>query len=527
MKLILYNNFSESNRVDKTISKIIELEGSLLEATSLVNPSIKIFFNPEGFNGYVVEDNTQYIVFNGLKITWDSFIYNYVLSANYAYIPLFNRYYVINDIISVRLNVWQIRLSVDVLMSYKNQIRNLYAFINRNEFIYNKYIKDDMVSYYYDKEVIEYIPEKGDKVNKTFSTEQTVISNNIVLNVINEDIEINFDDVTSPDTSLPDVSAPTTGDSMTSISYATYSTMITRLAKRLQQDDSLAGFIISLMVFPFAVDTTGSDIYLKLGDKTLTETSSGSQDEVQVAKLATQTAKYYVIADFTVSGDSFLDFEPYSQYELYLPYIGWLSISADNILNNRIIVYYVVNYATGSSQVTVYDITNKKILYTGGCQLGVKLGINTTTQREVNDNRTSNGISLGVGLLTSAVSIIAGAVTYNPVAIAGGVITAGSNVAKFVQNNNTNYLRASGSVNSGQAGLYLPQDVRIRKTVMKPRNYDDEYAKLFGKPLNEYRKLEGLQGFTTVGNIHLENIGSATNQEIIELDTLLKSGIIL
>lgn len=526
MKLILYNNYSESNKVDKIISKIIELEGSLLEATSLVNPSIKIFFNPEGFNGYVVEDNMQYIIYNGIKITWDSFIYDYVLSANYAYIPLFNRYYVITDIISVRTNIWQIRLSVDVLMSYKKQIRNLYAFVNRNEFIYNKYIKDDMVTYYYDKEVIEYIPEKGDKVNKTFNTDILVLNNNIVLNVINEDIQLNLDTITSPDDSLPDVSAPTTGDSMTSISYATYSTMITRLSKRVQKNADLAGFIISLMVFPFTVDTTGSDIYLKLGNTTLTETTSGANDDVQVVNLATQTSKYYVIADFTVSGDSFLDYEPYTQYELYLPYIGWISMSADNILNNRIIVYYVVNYATGTSQVTVYDTTNKKILYTGGCQLGVKLGINTTNQREVNDNRTSNGISLGVGLLASAVSIIAG-VFGNPVAVAGGVLSAGSTIAKFVQNENTNYLRASGSVNSGQAGLYLPQDVRIRKTVMKPKNYDAEYAKLFGKPLNEYRKLEGLQGFTTVGNIHLENLGSATNQEIIELDTLLKSGIIL
>lgn len=108
MKLILYNNFSESNKVDKNISKVIELEGSLLEATSLVNPSIKIFFNPEGFNSYVVEDNEQYIIFNGLKITWDSFIYDYVLASNYAYIPEFNRYYFINDIISVKKNIWQL-----------------------------------------------------------------------------------------------------------------------------------------------------------------------------------------------------------------------------------------------------------------------------------------------------------------------------------------------------------------------------------------------------------------------------------
>ena len=130
-------------------------------------------------------------------------------------------------------------------------------------------------------------------------------------------------------------------------------------------------------------------------------------------------------------------------------------------------------------------------------------------------------------MLTSAVSIIAGAATYNPVAVAGGVISGGSTIAKFVQNENTNYLRASGSVNSGQSGIYLPQDVKIRKTIMKPKNYNDDYAKLFGKPLNEYRKLSTVHGFTTVGNLHLENIGSATRNEHDQLKALLEDGIIL
>ena len=100
-------------------------------------------------------------------------------------------------------------------------------------------------------------------------------------------------------------------------------------------------------------------------------------------------------------------------------------------------------------------------------------------------------------------------------------------VAKYVQNENTNYQRASGSVSSGQSGLYLPQDVKIRVTRLKPKNYNADYAKLYGKPLNEYRKLSTLHGFTTVGNIHLDNIGSATRNEHDQLKTLLELGIIL
>ena len=155
MKLTLYNNFSENNKLDKTISKIVELEGSLLDSTSIINPIITIFFKPEDYEGYVVDDNKIYITFNGLKITWDSFIYDYVLSANYAKIDEFNRYYFISDIVSVRTNLWRLSLNCDVLMSYKKPLLELNALIARNEFTYNDLIEDNLVNFKYDKNVIE------------------------------------------------------------------------------------------------------------------------------------------------------------------------------------------------------------------------------------------------------------------------------------------------------------------------------------------------------------------------------------
>ena len=532
MKIILYNNHSENNKLNKTIVKIVELQGYLREQTSLVNPQIMIEFHPDQFEGYVKDDNQVYVVHNGIKITWDTFINNYVLSANYVYIPDFNRYYFINDITSVRQNLWRLSLHVDVLMSYKNEINNTNAFVSRNEFNYDPMVRDDEISYYYDKDVVEFIPEKGDKVNKTFNSMQSIITNNVVLNVINDSLDLNLVSVNPPDPNLPVVASTTTGDDMTSESYLTYGTMLVRLAKRLQQsnESNLSSFILSIMVYPFTIDSKGSDFYLKLGDTELSDSGTPEAlvgDGVYVTRLNKEISEYFVIADFTISGDTFMNYEPYSQYEIYLPYLGWVSLSADNILNNRLIVYYVVNYSTGSSQVAIFDTTNNKIIYTNNVQLGVKMPINSTNAREVNDQRNSNNIGLGVGMLTSAVAIIGGALTYNPVAVAGGVINAGTTIAKYVQNQNTNYLRASGSVGSGQSGLYLPQDVRIRKTSYKPKGYDENYFKLKGRPLNQVKRLADLTGFTIIGEEHLENFGSATKQEIDEIETLLKGGVIL
>ena len=527
MKLILYNNFSETNQVNKNIFKVIELEGSLLESTSIINPIIKIFFNPEGMEGYVVDDNKIYITFNGLKITWDSFIYDYVLAANYAYIPEFNRYYFINDIISIRRNIWQLVMNVDVLMSYKDELLKLDAFVVRNEFDFNKYVKDDMVSYYYDKEVIEYVAAKGDKVNTTFTSSTNPLYDNIIITCINDQLSANLDTVEPPDASLPTVAGVNSGDSATYKTYAIFPTSLSSLSKHIIKDDTLASYILSIVAYPFLLDVrTSSFGVLRLGEKDV-EDDEEHTNAVYVSQLTKNLSKYNIIADFIINGDSFMDYEPYTQYEIYLPYVGWISLAADVILNNRLIIYYIINYQTGSTQVNIYDITNARIVYTNNTQLGVRIPITSTNSREVNDQHNSNNIGLGVGLLTGVIATVGGVLTYNPVAVAGGVMGMGTSIAKYVQNENTNYQRASGSVGSGQSGLYLPQDVKIRITRLKSKNYNDDYAKLFGKPLNEYRKLSTLHGFTTVGNIHIENIASATRNEHDQLKALLEEGIIL
>ena len=183
MNLILYNNHSENNKLNKTIVKIVELTGYLREQTSLINPQIMIEFHPNQFDSYVKDNDQVYVVYNGIKITWDSFINKYVLSANYVYIPDFNRYYFINDITSVRQNLWRLTLHVDVLMSYKKEISNTNAFVSRNEFKYDVMVKDDLLTYYYDKDVTEEVCEKGSLVNTTFNTKVTH-SRNVVLSCV-------------------------------------------------------------------------------------------------------------------------------------------------------------------------------------------------------------------------------------------------------------------------------------------------------------------------------------------------------
>lgn len=108
-----YEMKCEKNVVDKTnfITSVGDLTGTLRESCSITNPII----------------------------TFES---SDVPSFNYVYIPNFNRYYFVNEIVSISKNMWQMSLKVDVLMSFKEQIKSQTCVIARNEFDFDNLIED-------------------------------------------------------------------------------------------------------------------------------------------------------------------------------------------------------------------------------------------------------------------------------------------------------------------------------------------------------------------------------------------------
>lgn len=61
---------------------------------------------------------------------------------NYAHVVDVNRYYYIKDITVLREGVWQLELSIDVLMTYAAEIRALHGTVDRQTNLNNGYISD-------------------------------------------------------------------------------------------------------------------------------------------------------------------------------------------------------------------------------------------------------------------------------------------------------------------------------------------------------------------------------------------------
>lgn len=117
--IVLQVNNSEKERLDKSITDIATISGTLREKTSLIDPVI------------VIEGDLS----------------NYV-NCNYMTIPAFNRSYFINNITSVSNNLFEISAHVDVLTTYKTQIRTNDAIIARQEKKWNLYLNDGVFKTY-------------------------------------------------------------------------------------------------------------------------------------------------------------------------------------------------------------------------------------------------------------------------------------------------------------------------------------------------------------------------------------------
>lgn len=102
------------------------------------------------------------------EITKPTIILKYedsLLQSNYCYIEKFNRYYYIDSIRLGLGNVLEVECSVDVLMSYADDIANISTIIDRQENVYSPYIRDNMLltrcDRIVDKKNIGVIPTDG------------------------------------------------------------------------------------------------------------------------------------------------------------------------------------------------------------------------------------------------------------------------------------------------------------------------------------------------------------------------------
>ena len=113
MEVRFYYNTSDARKINKNLIYGETFEGQARDEVSVMNPVI--LFEKEN-----------------------------VLRYNYAYIPSLQRYYDVVERKNFREGLWEVTFSVDVLMSFRNDIMNLDAIVDKQSLpsIGDEYIDD-------------------------------------------------------------------------------------------------------------------------------------------------------------------------------------------------------------------------------------------------------------------------------------------------------------------------------------------------------------------------------------------------
>lgn len=524
--LTLYNLTCEKNVVTKTsyLTNSRLVNGQLEEETDITKPSVLL-------------DTESWII--------DVFKYNY------AYIPLFKRYYFIDKIVSVRMNVYRIYLSVDVLYTYDSDIRLQDAFVLRSASNYDELLVDERMPFtdYFQIGLIDVnsvypTPIANNCVNVTFSNKPT--GNTYVLSAINPSYTNNdyVGTVTPPTNSgLPSVEYASSYKIRTL--YAMDVADMTTLICALRNFSSFASYVNSIVMYPFNVSNICTTVnkYIKVNDKFLSsldggswkDTSSGNQP-VPAEEIEWCNMGYIIIADFDMSTSSFATSsetrEPNAYYELWLPFYDWVKIDSNDLFSGRLIVYYTVDMDSGFANVNIKKYSEDKPFFSAPCQLGMKIPITASNTEELTAQKQNNALNLTLGLVGAGVSAGVGIVSGNPLALVGGVLSGSKAIASVVNANNMMFERAQTSSLSAETSMFIDvSKVMLRyKYREHPDNFDlTVFTALQGRISKTYMGLSSLSGYTEIGELHYtpSTLTYITKLEMDEIVSIARDGIIL
>lgn len=250
--------------------------------------------------------------------------------------------------------------------------------------------------------------------------------------------------------------------------------------------------ILGLYLYPFNIVSSGNK-YVRAGN-VITDIIMGvPSNQIYEIDCGSLTVPNFYGA--------YIDFEPFTKCEIYLPYCGTYNISVDDIMGKTVSVKYRVDLLTGVC--CAYIIVENSILYSFSGLCAINIPVSSRSFENVY-SALMNVISSSAGGSFSAPS--SGALA--------GVVSAGKHQISHGGN-------ATG--NSSFLGVQKPYFIFNIPRVAIPKNQN----LLTGYPIYATYTLSKLKGYTEIEEIHLENLGSATAEEQRMIEQKLKEGIIL
>lgn len=324
-----------------------------------------------------------------------------------------------------------------------------------------------------------------------------------------EDVLDNLDTLPNP------ITPPIIQNPITSVSTSGFITLFNPTLSELSQlndvlwsEDFITNFlktinnpmdgIISLLATPIQPSISGR-----------TNVTFGNFDSgISMRKVSNQYGSFSC-GSIEIKGKfgNYLDYAPYTKVSLYLPFIGFVELNTNEVMNATVGVNYNIDFLTGEciAQVIIGKTGLTATAYVFNGNMGMQLPLTGSNYSRFYSSIVSGAVSAGLAVASGG--------TLAPIVV-GGIANTAMNSGGSVQH--------SGNIsgNSGFLGEFRPY---VIVTLPVP-NMADNYNEIEGYVANDNVQIGSRSGFVRVNEVHL-SIPNATADEVKEIESLLKLGV--
>lgn len=317
------------------------------------------------------------------------------------------------------------------------------------------------------------------------------------------------------DTGLLEIYIPSEAQLNLLAGYLWSSNFVDSMVKSVYADPM--DVIISVGALPFAIPSAGSK-HIKVGDRDSGVNSFYPSSGYYNFDCGTVKIKSVV--------GSYLDYAPYTKGHIYIPYVGFVPLDIDTVMNKTIGLKYKVDISNGSA--IAFLLVNGKVMQSFSCNLMLPIPL------------SSANYSAMWGSVLSATATLAGAGIASEAAIGGAATAATAASKKSKKNEFTQSAEAASSitnsmatkptiqksnnigVSTGLLAVKYPYIILERPNACLPAKQNQ----IMGYPSYISAQLSTLSGYTRVSEMNLA-APSATARELDEIESYLKSGVII
>lgn len=238
----------------------------------------------------------------------------------------------------------------------------------------------------------------------------------------------------------------------------------------------------------------------------------GATSGIQIANHhITQQYDTIDCGNISIDATSFTDYEPYTYYEIYLPFVGTVSLRADTVAGRTLNVKYVVDNVSGESTciISTIDSDVEQIIHTYECNLSIDIPYKSFDYL--------GNIRRNASALVSAV--------------ASGAVALATKSADVIQKSNSEAGYEPPQCIRSNVGSSLLSSMLPRKPYLIIRrvpmyNVNDS-NRVYGRPTLEYATLDTYSGFMVkVRQVRLDGL-TCTDEEKSIIQSILESGVII